>query len=434
VAAVLLAYVCGWCAPVQAETRGAQTERLEGLRPDELERITPELAHGPVVLVEFADMARDQLPAINIAVPVRASAETVTRVLTAPAQYPRFMPMLDTVKVLAKHDTSVVYEWSFDLALLHMRGRNQMTVYAAPANKPELGTRITIDSQDGDLGKGRYLFRVYPRGADSLLVLSLRLDLREANYVARQVAKAARSVARSANISLGYSMALHTRAEAERLDRATHTKPGDAAQPAAPTLSLKAKELRKPDVDMARIGPLLNRGDLLLFDAADARDGHGATLDQVAVVGVVVQPVERVRSVMRDANAFGSSLIAGSHATIVSQRAATTVFDWAIDLPLLGVSGQMRMLDQGSILRVDATQGALQGGQWTFEALPLAQDATLVSGWARFDLAKSTWLLEKLVKADPFLGQGMTGAAELMLLRAVRARASRAAQAEAPAR
>jgi hypothetical protein len=425
VATVLLAYVCSWCAPVQAETRGAQTERLEGLRADELERIAPELARGPVMLVEFADMARDQLPAINIAVPVQASAETVSRVLTAPAQYPRFMPMLDTVKVLDKHDTSVVYEWSFDLALLHMRGRNQMTVYPAPPNKPELGSRITIDSQDGDLGRGRYLFRVYPRGTGSLLVLSLRLDLREANYVARQVAKAARSVTRSANIALGFSMALHTRAEAERLDRRAHGQPDAAAQPANTTA--KPAELRKPNVDLARLGPLLNRGDLLMFDA------QAATLDQIAIAGFVVQPVEKVRSVMHDANAFGSSLIAGSHAHIVSQRADTTLFDWAIDLPLLGVSGQMRMRDQGASMQVDATQGALQGGRWTFDTAAIGQDATLVSGAARFDLAKSTWLLEKLVKADPFLGQGMTGAAELMLLRAVRARASKTeGQAQAP--
>ena len=112
--------------------------------------------------------------------------------LTDPAGFPRFMPTLDRVSIVAKHDTSVLYDWAFDMAILRLRGRNTMTIYPAPKGKPDAATRVTIDSDEGDLGRGRMLFRVHPRGADSLLVLSLRLDLREANFVARQVASPAR--------------------------------------------------------------------------------------------------------------------------------------------------------------------------------------------------------------------------------------------------
>ena len=100
------------------------------------------------------------------------------------------------------------------------------------------------------LGRGRMLFRVHPRGADSLLVLSLRLDLREANFVARQVAKAARSVNRSANIGLAFSMALHTREEAERRE---HPNNGVASANA------NAPALHKPPIDLPRLAPLLSR-------------------------------------------------------------------------------------------------------------------------------------------------------------------------------
>jgi len=405
--AILLACVCTWCVPVQAEVRGAQTERLSGLSQDDLERLGPELARGPVALIEFADKARDQLPAINIALPIRASAATVVQVLTEPKQYPKFMPMLDSVGIVAKHDASVVYEWAWNLALLRMRGRNLMTLYPAAAGKADAATRITIDSQEGDLGRGRYLFRVHPRESESVLVMSLRLDLREANYVARQVAKAARSVNRSANIAMGFSMALHTRKEAER--REQHARAAPTTVPA----------LRKPSVDLARLGPLFSRGDLLLFDM------DGDKLNQIGVLGVIAQNESKVQSVMHDATAFGSSLIAGSRATIVSQQPGVTLFDWTIDIPLFGVSGQMRMLDRDKQMRVDAVKGALRGGQWLFELTPVAEDATLVNGWARFDFHDTTWLLEKLVSSDVFLGEGMIGAAELMLMRAVRARASK---------
>jgi hypothetical protein len=398
--ALLLLALLSLPAAARAETK-AQTERLDGLSKADLALLEPELARGPVALIEFADMDRDQLPAVNIAVPISASAEAVTRVLTDPASFPRFMPTLDRVDIVAKHDNSVVYDWAFNLAVLRMRGRNQMTVYPGR----ERSARVTIDSLDGDMGRGRMLFRVQPMAQnDSLLVVSLRLDLREANYIARQVAKAGRSVNRSANIALAFSMALRTQIEAERQEKRAHKQ----HEPGA---------IHKPDLDLARVAPLLQRGDLLLFEAREA------TLKQVSVLGVVTRSNDTVQQVMRDAKGFGSSLVPGSKAEVVSRKDALTTFDWKIGLPLLGVSGQMTLLDEGQRLAIEATSGALTGGRWWFEATPLTPEATLVTGWAHFNFDNSVWLLEKLVAADAYLGHGIAGASELMLLRAIRSRA-----------
>jgi hypothetical protein len=128
---------------------------------------------------------------------------------------------------------------------------------------------------------------------------------------------------------------------------------------------------------------------------------------------------------MRDAKAFGSSLVPGSKAEVVAQSGNVTTFDWTIDLPLVGVSGRMKMTDQTPLLSVDAIDGALHGGRWQFDLQPIAADATLVSGWARFDFEHSTWLLEKLVHSDAFLGQGIVGASQVMLVRALRSRAAK---------
>jgi hypothetical protein len=410
--ALAIAFIVTQASGVRAETPvaphplDARQARLEGLSKDDLARIAPELESGPVVLVEFADADKGQLPAINVALPVRASPESVARTIAHPSEFPRFMPTLDSVKIVAKHENSIVYDWAFDLALFHLRGRNTLTVYEAPKGRPDAGQRITIDSEEGDLGRGRILFRVHARGSGSLLVVSLRLDLREANYVARQVAKAARSVNRSANLALAFSMATHIRNEAERQVGLGQDKP--APQPA----------LVKPLVDVARWAPLLNRGDLLLFRTS------GTALQQIAVIGLVAQDQSKVQEVMHDAKAFGSSLVPGSKAEVVAQSNGLTTFDWAIPLPLVGVSGQMTLLDGGSKLTIDATQGALLGGRWIFELSSVAPNGTLVIGWAHFDFDNSSWLLEKLVSADPYLGQGMIGASQVMLMRAVRTRAT----------
>jgi hypothetical protein len=387
----------------QAKPPDARQERLDGFSKDDLQRIAPELANGAVALVEFADMNAGKLPAIDIAVPVNASADLVTRIVTDPASYPRFMPALDRVKVVARNGPSIVYDWAFDLAVLQMRGRNVMTLYPAPKGRADAASRITIDSEDGDLGRGRYLFRVHPRGDSALLVVSIRLDLREANFITRQVAKAARSVNRSANIALAFSMALHLRSEAER-------QAGHVSAPAA------RREMHKPNFEVGRLAPLLNRGDLLLLDATDTQ------LAQIAVIGGVAQPEAKVASVMRDAKAFGSALVPGSKAEVVAREGAVTTFSWNISLPLLGVSGTMRMTDQAPLMTIDATEGAMTGGRWLFELAPVGPEVTLVTGWARFAFNDTSWLLEKLVSADPYLEQGMIAACQVMLLRAVRSR------------
>jgi hypothetical protein len=164
---------------------------------------------------------------------------------------------------------------------------------------------------------------------------------------------------------------------------------------------------------------MLSRGDLLFFSMS------GEQLNQIAVVGAIDQSYDKVLATTRDANAFGSALVPGSEAKVVSQANGTTVFDWNINLPLVGVSGRMRMQEHAPVLAIDATSGALSGGRWFFELTSLGPQVTLVTGWARFDFSNSTWLLEKILNADPYFGVGMTGASEVMLVRALRSRAQK---------
>jgi hypothetical protein len=405
--AVMLVAAPGLAESRKAPAYDARRDRLEGMSKAELAGLAPLIDQGPVALVEFADMEQDQLPAINVAMRVSVSADQLTKLIADPANYPKFMPTVDSVKVLARTENAIVYEWSFDLAVLRLRGRNTMTVYKSVPGRDAV-SRITIDSDEGDMGRGRFVIRVYPQSPNtSLLLVSMRLDLREANYVARQMAKAARSVNRSANLSLTLSMALHLRQEAER--RA-------GVQPVKTPL----RGLDKPAFELNTLAPLLSRGDVLFFSMS------GDQLNQVSVVGAIDQPFDKVQATMHDADSFGSALVPGSEAKVVSQANGVTMFDWNINLPLVGVSGQMRMQEQPPrAVAIDATKGALKGGRWLFELTSLGPKVTLVTGWARFDFSNSTWLLEKILNADPYFGVGMTGASEVMLVRALRSRAGK---------
>ncbi len=388
----------------------ARTERLQGQTRNDLALLEGQLQSGPVALVEFADTEADRLPGINVAAIVRVPAADLVALIQKPEGYPRFMRTLDEVEVIQRQPTTVVYDWKWQISLLSLAGRNAMTIYAPPPNRAATGHRITIDSQSGDFGTGRMVLRVLPRGPqESLLSISMRLDLRTSNYVARKMAQAARSMNRSANMSLAYTMLLSFRREAEkRAGKAPDTREKPA--------------LQKPAFDVVRALPLLARGDLVMLDMT------GDRMNQLAVFGLVHRQRSLVRTVMLDADAFGSALMPGSGATVVAKQDGVTTFDWNIDVPLVGVSGRMRMRDTDPIVAVEAVEGALSGGHWNFEMQELAPEATMLAGWASFDLRNTSWFLRALTDADPYLGHGMSAASQVMLMRAVRSRANKLAE------
>jgi len=398
-------------SPAAISKPDARTDRLSGFSKPELERLAPYLDRGPVALIEFADTESDALPGIHIATRVSASAQRVFDVVKKPEGYPKFLPTLDEVIVIGRAPQSTVYDWRWEMAVLEFAGRNTMTVYEPSPTRVSDGYRVTIDSHSGDLGAGRISMRMLPTGANECtLLISMRMDLREANYVARQLAVAARSVNRSANIALTYAMLLGFKQESER-------RAGFVAVERLP------RGLMAPELDARAIFPLLHRGDVVLLDLA------GAWIERVAIFGFVYHPRKLVLDTMVDAKSFGASLMPGASAEVIARDKDKTTFEWEIDLPLVGVGGQMQMrkVDDGSIA-IRATEGAMAGGEWWFDTRDLGPGGTLVTAWARFDLADSAWLVRKLSEVDRNLGNGLTVASEVMLMRALRSRTVKRAE------
>jgi hypothetical protein len=419
-----LLIACCWCVPARADgalagsagnkgaarKHDARTDRLTGVKWQELCRLAPYLERGPIALVEFANKRHDELPAINLISFVNAPAARVAEMVGDPLGYPKFMRTVDRVEVVQKSGNMTVYDWKWSLALFRLQGRHAMNVYKPPPGRLSQGYRITVDSVSGDLGAGRFSLRLYPvRAQRTLAVLSIRVDMRRANYVVRQMAKAVRSINRSANISLAATTLLSLRRAVER---------SAGYQPKASA----ARTLGKPSFDSKVFLPLLARGDIVLLDMS------GDRLNQLSVMGRIDHKVGLVRQVMVDTQAFGSALLPGSYARVVSKEADTTEFEWGVDLPLVGAKGRMKLMQSGTVVAVDAVQGALKGGKWRFEAQSLGRNATLVVGWTRFDLRSSTWLLQALIELDPFMGHGLSAATDIMLVRALRSKTRKLAR------
>lgn len=392
-------------APAHAQ-RDALDAPLHGFTTAELARVEPLLDDGVVGLVELE--RGDQIAAVHLAAEVGAPPDVVRDVLADPSEYPSFMPAVSEVVEHGRHGNVMAFTWRWRTSIFTLGGDASLAVYSPPPEQRARGHRVVVERTGGDLGQGREVWRILPRGADrTLLLLSTRVDMRDANAITRQMANASRSISRSINLAMGFGMLSRARMEAERragFERAPMGEP----------------DLRRPPIDLARMDPLLRRGDLLFIEV------DGIALRQTSVATRLSHPEARVREIMLDPVAFTQALIAGSRATVRERDEDGTLFDWSVDLPLIGTGGSMQLAEAGDrTIHLDATGGALNDGRWRFVTQRLPGGATGVLGWAAFDVGSANFLLRAIVEADASLRPGLSAATELMMARALRIRLMR---------
>lgn len=377
----------------------------------ELRQISPLLDGGVVSLVEWA--YGTELPAVVLACRVHASPDVVAAVIGDPAHYPAFMPALDSVTVTSdamnEGVRSVSYGWTWEASIFTLHGDNTMEHYAPPEGEAARGHRFVVRSTGGDLGVGRTVWRILPDGDGSIVMSSSRMDLRDANYIARSLAAASSTMNRSINVALAFSMMARTRAEAERRSGTSRAH-----------LPAPSGEPERPSFDATRIEALLMRGDLMWVETTDGTDQG-----RVVAFTRLSQDPARVSAAILDPGGFANGMLSGAHANVLETTATSTRFEWGIDLPLVGTSGEMRMTArEDGILCLDATDGALEGAAWRYFAQP-RDYGTLLTAWGTFDLASGLWLVDVVQGADPSFRPGLSASAELMMVRGLRYRLDR---------
>ncbi len=388
-------------APVRAVNA-----RLDTLTARDRAALSPLLDRGPIAFVGFANS--HDLPSIVLATRVAASPTCVTRVLSDPARFPDFMSGLQSTNVESRRDDEVIYGWTWQLGLLHMRGRtNVMILPPPPTNASHRRSRlVAMQVLEGDLGHGRMLWRSYPEpGGTSLLVFSSRIDMRDANYLTRRMSAGGNSVNRSVNISLAYVMMMSVKVEAER-------RLGIAPPPPDALL-----DLEEPEVDLNLLAPLLARGDIAAVDLS------GGRTQQLSVFSRSWRSASVVWPIMTNPESFGRSLVAGSRAEVVSRTENGATFDWSIPIPIVGSAGRMTLAHEEHHVSVNGVSGHLSESQWRFRMHRLPWGEAAVIGWSRFDPGDASWMIESLVRDTVHFREGLALAGKIMIVRSLRSRA-----------
>jgi hypothetical protein len=388
------------------ERLAARDEPLRGFTPSELQRIEPVIENRDIAAMVELTRGR-ALPGIHLAMRVDAPASVVADVISMPERYPSYMPAISEVEIRNRYENIVGFTWRWRTSIFTLGGDAMLSAFAPPPSSPARGYRIVLERTGGDLGQGREVWRVLPRGSRSLVLLSTRVDMRDANYVTQQLQSAQTSLSRSINLAMAFAALARTRLEAERRSGRT---PGARAE----------SELHRPAIDLGAVEPVLRRGDLVIAEL------DGVALRQIHVAARFTHAEDRVRAMMLDPVAFTAALIQGSQAEVRERSDEGTRFGWRLDLPFVGTSGEMIVRErEDRTIDLNATDGAMEGGRFCFETQALDARTTLALGYARFDVADANFLLRAVADADPGFRPGLSAATVVMMARALRNRLER---------
>ncbi|MCA9534581.1 MAG: SRPBCC family protein [Myxococcales bacterium] len=396
-----------WAVRAQAPANpvGADAARLRALLPSERALLMPHLDDGPVMLTEFSN-EQTELPAVTLMARVHAPADLVADVVSHPERYGAFMPALDEVEVHARQGLQVAYSWHWTVAIFTLRGDNVMTVYPG---HPTRGHLIEVTSTNGDLGVGRFLFRIYPETPEScVLVFATRIDMRDANYLSQQMASGGNSVNRTINIALAMTMLLATVDESQRLHGYITPEPVE-------------RPLVRPSFDVDRYANLLARGDLVFLHL------EGDRLHGVSSLARSGTSVARMRGIMVSPEEFGESLMEGSRSHTIEVTEQGTRFGWVIPVPLVSVGGEMmlRETEPGGAIEVDGLRGSLESARFRFDTHAFPWREAAIVGWSQFDPGETTRLVRRVIEGNAYFSHGLVAAVQVMIIRSLRTRSQR---------
>ena len=385
-------------ATATAREDGAPVRLLQSPSPAVLAALRPLLSRGPAFIVRDADSGPDAR--ITLVTLANAPLEGVRRVVTTPAEYPTFMPILRSVEILSRRETRTAFRFQVAAPLFNVNALCEMR---------EIGDhRVDVIVTQSETGPGGSRWDLTPDGdSRSVVALTTWGDPSEGHWLLRQVARRSPAAIAGMNIATDSVLALGAVRRAEiQGGRAVPMRPANGSAPPG--------ELAPPPrgdwVGLAREGTVLS---MLLTEEGAVR--------QVTVAAWTVAEPAAVMARLRDVAAY--SHVWGSMREVeVLPRAAddpegSVRFRNVVETPLSRLEGVQRARFGDNVAWHEGISGDYAGAdhRWDVVADPRGGSVVMLTGGS--DHNRAGWITRRLMERDPWLMAGFAGSWKIVWLR-----------------
>lgn len=346
------------------------------------------LSRGLVYLVEWDSAGR--FSQVTVFGQVNAPVETTFDVLADPQLLTKMQPAMASVEERARRGNAITYRWHYDGTLVDCEGLTAMALVRPQA--------VQWGMSKG-FGPGTMLWRLFPDGDQTIVALSLNIDIRQSSHtLIRWVAGNSDDAPPMWNLGhgilsvRGLQQVAATRAGRKGLP----TPSGKAGQgPLRPLTAAQIKALR----------PLYQRGSAGIIE----QDTQGYVA-QATVVETVAAPPDRLKQILASPARWRDVLPDAVSIELPEGAADSPNAHLEIATPGLSVDTDITVTARADGVDVESPTGRLRGSLLAFRVIPDGQGA-LLTGASRFRARQGGVILRRMIDSDPYFAHGLNASA-----------------------
>jgi hypothetical protein len=167
--------------------------------------------------------------------------------------------------------------------------------------------------------------------------------------------------------------------------------------------------------DIELVKPLLERGTVVL--SASLKAGR---LRQAVVVDKVKAPAAKFVGAVATPEFYPKMIKAMSDIVVHDKTPQTVDFTWTLGLSVFGLTTKSRLTIVSDGVTWEGMEGDLKGALWRWQVVPNGDNDCIVAYHSWADILKSTYILEKSMRREPYLEHGFLVGSNLVMLRSVK--------------
>lgn len=370
---------------------------LTPLTAEELDALRPLLARGPAFVVRNPDGGAQAR--ITLVQRSRAPLAQLHHVVSTPAEYTTFMPILRSVEVLSEHGPRTAFRFHVAAPLFDVTALCNLHAVSP--------RRVDVNITESEAGPAGSRWDLSPDGDGSLLSMSTWGDPSQGHWLLRQVARRSPTSIAGMNIAAGSVLGLGAARRAEILaGLATEVRPAQGVADAG--------ELAPPPP-----GPWMALArDASVVSMQLTPEGAVRQVTVAAWTPVGAEPIlARLRAVEGYTRVWGSFREVEVLPREADDPEGSVRFRSRVETPLTRLQGIQRLRVSGNTVWHDGLTGEFAGGGHRWDIVEGVAGGTVVLLTGGSDLQRAGWITRAMISMDPWLAVGFAGSWKIVWLR-----------------